>query len=112
MSTQESGERDPGLWQQGAAQRAQFLGPATELMLDLANLQEGSRVLDVAAGTGEQSLLAAQRLGVRGRLLAVYLPPPLLVEAEDRAPAPWGTALTTQGNGPHRLGHEPAHFEV
>ena len=27
------------------------LGPATELMLDLANLREGSRVLDGAAGT-------------------------------------------------------------
>src|SRR2546430_1420724 len=53
MSTHESGERDPGLWQQGAVQRAQFLGPATELMLDLANLQEGSRVLDVAAGARE-----------------------------------------------------------
>jgi cyclopropane fatty-acyl-phospholipid synthase-like methyltransferase len=75
MSTQESSDRDPSLWQQGAAQRAQFLGPATALMLDLANLQEGSRVLDVAAGTGEQSLLAAQRLGVRGRVLAVDLFP-------------------------------------
>ena len=41
----------------------EWLGPATERILDLANVQTGSRVLDVAAGAGEQTLRAARRAG-------------------------------------------------
>ena len=33
-----------------------WLGDATEAMIDLAHVGAGSRVLDVAAGAGEQSL--------------------------------------------------------
>jgi ubiquinone/menaquinone biosynthesis C-methylase UbiE len=35
-------------------------------MLDMANLVIGSRGLDVAAGTGEQTVLAARRVGPTG----------------------------------------------
>jgi ubiquinone/menaquinone biosynthesis C-methylase UbiE len=49
-------------WRRGAAQRDEIYGPAAELMLDLANLGAGSRVLDVAAGTGDQTLFAARRV--------------------------------------------------
>ena len=38
-----------------------WLGAATERMLDLANVGEGSRVLDVAAGSGGQTYAAARR---------------------------------------------------
>ena len=38
-----------------------WLGPATERMLDLAGVAEGSRVLDVAAGSGGQTYAAARR---------------------------------------------------
>ena len=40
-------------------------------MLDLADLRAGDRVLDVAAGTGDSSLLAARRVQPSGRVLAV-----------------------------------------
>ena len=40
-----------------------WLGPATERMLDLAGVAAGSRVLDIAAGAGEQTLTAAKRVG-------------------------------------------------
>ena len=43
-------------YRRGAAVRAQRLGPANELMLDLAGVGPGSRVLDVAAGNGEQTV--------------------------------------------------------
>ena len=43
----------------GAAARAETFGPATERMLDLANIRMGSRVLDVGAGAGDQILAAA-----------------------------------------------------
>ena len=47
-----------------------WLGPATETMLDMAEVGTGSRVLDVAAGAGDQSLQAADRIGADGYLLA------------------------------------------
>jgi predicted methyltransferase len=53
-------------WHQGAAARDQALGPLTEVMLDLAGVTVDSRVLDIGAGTGEQTTLAAQRVGPGG----------------------------------------------
>jgi SAM-dependent methyltransferase len=47
-----------------------WLGDATELMLDMAHVSEGDRVLDVAAGAGAQSITAAQRVGPSGSVLA------------------------------------------
>ena len=40
-------------WSAGQAARHQIFGAVTEMMLDLASVQRGSRVLDVAAGSGE-----------------------------------------------------------
>ena len=54
----------------GAAARAETFGPATERMLDLANIRMGSRVLDVGAGAGDQILAAARRVGPTGFVLA------------------------------------------
>jgi ubiquinone/menaquinone biosynthesis C-methylase UbiE len=47
--------------------------PATELMLDLAHLRPGGRVLDIAAGDGYQSIAAARRVGPSGHVLAIDL---------------------------------------
>ena len=57
-------------WNRGKAQRGEVTGPATEMMLNLANLRAGNRVLDVAAGTGDQTLMAARRVGPTGNVLA------------------------------------------
>ncbi|HEY2922993.1 MAG TPA: methyltransferase domain-containing protein [Candidatus Binatia bacterium] len=57
-------------WSAGQASRQQIYGVATEMMLELANVQPGSRVLDVAAGTGDQTLMAARRVGPTGNVLA------------------------------------------
>jgi ubiquinone/menaquinone biosynthesis C-methylase UbiE len=54
--------------------QAQY-APATELMLDLARLRPGYRVLDIAAGDGYQSIAAARRVGPTGHVLAVDLAP-------------------------------------
>ena len=47
-----------------------WLGPATELMLDLADVRVGSRVLDLAAGDGDQSLTTSKRVGPTGYVLS------------------------------------------
>jgi SAM-dependent methyltransferase len=55
-----------------------WLGPATERMLDLARVQIGSRVLDLAAGAGEQTLRTARRVGPGGHVLATDISPAIL----------------------------------
>lgn len=47
-----------------------WLGPSTEVMLDMAAIGTGSRVLDVAAGAGDQTLQVAERVGPSGHVLA------------------------------------------
>ncbi len=62
-----------------------WLGPATEVMLDVAGVRAGSRVLDVAAGAGDQTLQAAQRVGPRGYVLATDIAPAILEFAAENA---------------------------
>jgi ubiquinone/menaquinone biosynthesis C-methylase UbiE len=57
-------------WHSRKARRDEILGAATEMMVSLAGLHAGNRALDVAAGTGDQTLIAAQRIGPSGYVLA------------------------------------------
>jgi SAM-dependent methyltransferase len=57
-------------WHRWTPTLQDWLGPVTKAMLDLAQLQPGDRVLDLAAGAGEPSLSAAQRVGPSGHVLA------------------------------------------
>lgn len=63
----------------------EWLGPATELMLDMAAIGKGSRVLDVAAGAGQQSLVVAQRVGPAGSVLATDISSNILEYAAENA---------------------------
>jgi SAM-dependent methyltransferase len=55
-----------------------WYAPATNLMLDLARLEVGSRVLDIAAGDCDQSMDAAKRVGPTGYVLAIDIAEELL----------------------------------
>ena len=57
-------------WQQDVERRRLDFAEATERMLEAAGLGPGNHVLDIAAGTGDQSLLAARRVGPDGSVLA------------------------------------------
>jgi SAM-dependent methyltransferase len=72
-------------WQRSGAARASVLAPLTERMLDLAGVGVGYRVLDVAAGTGEQTLAAARRVGPTGALLATDIAAQMLALAAEAA---------------------------
>jgi ubiquinone/menaquinone biosynthesis C-methylase UbiE len=72
-------------WQRGKAQRDEVNALANKMMLDLANLRAGSRVLDVAAGTGDQTLLAARQVGPTGYVLATDLSSSMLNLAAEAA---------------------------
>lgn len=62
-----------------------WLGPATNIMLDMAQVKEGYRILDIAAGAGEQSITAAERVGSSGYVLATDLAPKILEFALELA---------------------------
>ena len=62
----------PG-WNAHTEQIRQWLLPATEAMLEMAGVRRGARVLDVAAGAGDQTLDIAQRVGPEGYVLATDL---------------------------------------
>ncbi|MGN6719105.1 MAG: class I SAM-dependent methyltransferase [Candidatus Binatia bacterium] len=72
-------------WSSGQAARQQIYGAATEMMLDLAGVEAGSRVLDVAAGTGESALMAARRVGSKGHVLAADVSASMLDVAAEAA---------------------------
>src|SRR5260221_11991650 len=57
-------------WQQDVERRRQDFAEATQRMLESAGLGPGDHVLDIAAGTGDQRILAGRRGGPGGSLLA------------------------------------------
>ncbi|RZL91297.1 MAG: methyltransferase domain-containing protein [Variovorax sp.] len=73
-----------------------WLGDATATMFDLARIGPGSRVLDVAAGAGEQSIAAARRVGASGHVLATDIAPALLERAAADARAAGLSNLETR----------------
>ncbi len=72
-------------YQRSATERANDLRPITERMLDLAGIGLGHRVLDVAAGTGEQTVMAAKRVGARGFVLATDIADRMLAFLNEAA---------------------------
>ncbi|SPE34935.1 Metalloid methyltransferase [Burkholderiales bacterium] len=77
-TTRQQWDAAAAAWDRWGPFLRKWLGEATELMLDLAGVQAGSRVLDVAAGAGDQTLQAAARVGPRGHVLATDISPRIL----------------------------------
>lgn len=63
----------------------QWLGKATEKMLEMAEISAGQRVLDVAAGAGEQSISIAKKVGETGYVLATDISSNILAYAKEMA---------------------------
>ena len=79
-------------WHAWGPKLEEWLGPATELMMDMAGVRQGSRVLDVAAGARGQTLRAAIRVGPHGSVLATDIAPRLLrFIGENASRAVWTT---------------------
>jgi SAM-dependent methyltransferase len=72
-------------WDRWGPLVGRWLGASTEAMLDMAGVGAGSRVLDVAAGAGEQTLAAARRAGPSGHVLATDISPAILAYARSAA---------------------------
>lgn len=87
QTTREQWQTAAEPWSRWGPTLEQWLGEATELMLDLTGVTEGSRVLDVAAGAGGQTLAAARRVGPSGAVLATDISPAILEYASRTASA-------------------------
>ena len=59
----------------------------SERLVELAGVQSGSRVLDVAAGYGEPALTAARKAGPEGRVVATDISAEMLAFGRERAAA-------------------------
>jgi SAM-dependent methyltransferase len=84
-TTQQQWNTAAKAWHRWGPLLSRWLGPATETMLDMCDITAGSRVLDVAAGAGEQTLAIAKRIGETGHVLATDISPTILEYAETAA---------------------------
>jgi len=62
-----------------------WLRGSTDAMMAMAGVVPGARVLDVAAGAGDQTLDLAERVGPAGAVLATDLSPAIVALAQERA---------------------------
>jgi ubiquinone/menaquinone biosynthesis C-methylase UbiE len=81
-------------------------------MLDLADLGLGSRVLDVGAGAGEQSLIAAEHAGPDGLILATGISAAMLALLSETARELAIATIRTQVVDARDLDLEPDSVDV
>src|SRR5262249_48088402 len=99
-------------WHRGAAARVQAFGPATEMMLDLARGAAGGRVLGGGGGAGESTVVAAQRVGSSGRVLATDVSASMLEAAAELARHAGLHNVDTQVADAQHLGLDPDSFDA
>ncbi len=85
LTTLQQWESAAEAWHRWGPLLSDWLGAPTEIMLDMAGVGEGSHVLDVAAGAGDQTMVVASRVGPSGRVLATDISPGILEFAAMRA---------------------------
>jgi SAM-dependent methyltransferase len=86
-TTRQQWQNAAAAWNRWTPTLQAWLGPVTEAMLDLAKLKPGDHVLDLAAGAGEPSLSAAERVGPSGRVVATDISSNILEFAAQTARA-------------------------
>ena len=89
-----------------------WLEEATAEMLAAAHIASGSRVLDIAAGAGDQSLDIARCVGASGHVLAIDLSPAILALAAANAQAAGLHQVDTRVLDAQALGLEGAGFDA
>jgi SAM-dependent methyltransferase len=111
-TTREQWQAAAAAWDRWGPTLESWLGPATQVMLDLARLPEGGRVLDVAAGTGGQTIAAARRVGPTGHVLATDVAPAILALAAENARAAGLTNVAAREMDGEDLTVDPGSFDA
>lgn len=76
----------PG-WRKHGGRLREASGPVSQALLDRAGIKPGDTVLDVACGTGEPAIPAAERVGPTGRVLATDFVDGMVAFAREKAAA-------------------------
>lgn len=71
-------------WHQHASMLDEWLQESTAIMLAAAGIGAGSKVLDIAAGSGGQTLAIARKVGAEGEVLATDVSPRSLALGQAR----------------------------
>jgi ubiquinone/menaquinone biosynthesis C-methylase UbiE len=101
------------VWRRYDAIESRLTAPLSERMLDLAGLQAGMHVLDLATGRGEPALRAAARVGAQGSVLGVDLSGAMLRMAREIADRDGLTNLDLrEGNAESLDDIPPNHFHA
>jgi SAM-dependent methyltransferase len=74
-------------WRKWSELIDQGAGAISERLVELAGVEPGSRVLDVACGYGEPALTAAKRVGADGSVVASDISPEMMAFGRERAAA-------------------------
>ncbi|MBL8859278.1 MAG: class I SAM-dependent methyltransferase [Planctomycetes bacterium] len=85
QTTQQQWQEAAEAWHRWGPTLNSWLGPVTEVMLDIAKVGTAQRVLDVAAGAGEQTMTIARRVGPTGHVLATDISSKILEFAAAEA---------------------------
>jgi SAM-dependent methyltransferase len=89
-----------------------WLREATAAMLDAAHIDSGARVLDIAAGAGDQTLDIARRVGAKGYVLATDISAQILAHARRNARAADLQQVNTRVADAQHLGLSGADFDA
>jgi enediyne biosynthesis protein CalE5 len=84
----------------------------SQRLVELAGVQPGSRVLDVAAGYGEPSLTAARVAGPDGRVVATDISAEMLAYGRERAEAEGVSTIEFVEADASALDFEPGSFDA
>ena len=99
-------------WDQHSDLIHAWLEQITQTMLDDARIGLGARVLDVAAGAGDQTLDIARRVGAGGWVLATDVSPAILALAQKNAEAAGLRQVRTQVADAESLGLAGSDFDA
>jgi enediyne biosynthesis protein CalE5 len=72
-------------WKKWSGWWDQYAMPVSERLVELAEVEPGSHVLDVAAGFGEPAMTAARKAGPEGRVVATDISAEMLAFGRERA---------------------------
>jgi ubiquinone/menaquinone biosynthesis C-methylase UbiE len=99
-------------WRRGKRLRGEASEAVTEMMLDLAQIHVGDRVLELAAGMGDLAVMSARRVGPNGYVLATDISANMLDLAVETAREAGFTNVETRVMDAENLDVAPNSFNA
>lgn len=111
-ATRQAWDKSASGWNRQTPAIRSWLAAATAAMFDAAHIREGMRVLDIAAGAGDQTLDIARRVGLGGHVLATDISAAILQFAKENAQQAGLTQVETRPGDAEELNLPAASFDA